>query len=357
MMRTDVQRRGVGTTLLVTVATACMLAVLLAPLAVLAGADLYEVLGVDSEASQKQIKKAYRKLSLKYHPDKNDGDEEAARKFQEVSHAYEILSDEDKKLLYDSGGEEAVEKHVQAESGGGPASPFDMFFGGGQRRNANRGPDAKVEVDVSLEDMYNGGEVSRRISRLRVCPGCADKPRSEKCRKCGRCPNEVKMVQRQMAPGFNIQTQQEVPSKEKCKDEAKTLTAVLERGMANGEEIVFERESEMRPGMIPGNVIFVLRQRSHNTFTRDGDDLHTTMVISLKEALTGFKKAIKQLDGREVVVESDGVTKPFEVRRIKGEGMPVHNFPSQTGDMHVKFEIKFPKTLSSEQVATLKELL
>jgi len=324
-----------------------------------ASASLYDVLGVDEEASESQIKRAYRKLSLKYHPDKNQGEdaETAATKFQEVSHAYEILSDPDKRMLYDSGGEDAVKKHEDAEKA--PASPFDMFFGGGNRGAANRGPNAKVEVSVSLEDMYNGGEVSRRISRLRVCPGCSDKEkaRSDRCRKCGRCPNEIKMVQRQMAPGFSIQQQQEVPSKEKCKDEAKTLSATLERGMAHGTEIVFERESEQRPGTIPGDVIFVLNQERHSVFTREGDDLHTTQTISLKEALTGFSKTIKQLDGREIVIESTGVTKPMEVRKIKGEGMPVHNFPSQTGDLHVKFNVRFPKTLSEAQVAALRDLL
>lgn len=326
-----------------------------APLAL--AADLYDVLGVAPDSSPAQIKKAYRKLSLKYHPDKNPGDEEANRKFQEVSAAYETLSDPDKKVLYDSGGEEAVKKHTEAENAGaGGGSPFDMFFGGGQRRQANRGPNAQVEVDVPLEDMYNGGEVSRRISRLRVCPGCAGS-RAERCRSCGRCPNEVKMVQRQMAPGFTVQTQQEVPSKEKCKDEAKTLTATIEKGMKHGEEITFERESEMRPGMIPGDVVFVLRQTPHRTYNREGDDLHMTMTITLKEALTGFRHTITQLDGREIVVESKGVTKPFEVRTIKDEGMPVHNFPSQHGDLHVKFKISFPKRLSPEQIETLKELL
>jgi len=333
------------------VAAAC---VLVAP----AQANLYDVLGIDEEASESQIKRAYRKLSLKYHPDKNAGDDEAASKFQEVSHAYEILSDPDTRMLYDSGGEEAVKKHQDAEKA--PASPFDMFFGGGNRGAANRGPNAKVDVPVSLADMYNGGEVSRRISRLRVCPGCSDKSKAktDRCKSCGRCPNEIKMVQRQMAPGFSIQQQQEVPSKEKCKDEAKTLTATVEKGMKNGEEIVFERESEQRPGTIPGDVIFVLNQERHPVFTREGDDLKATVTITLKEALTGFRKTLTQLDGREIVVEDNGkVIKPNEVRKIKGEGMPVHNFPSQTGDLHVTFHVKFPKTLTDAQKEQLRELL
>ncbi|CAE7880926.1 ERDJ3B, partial [Symbiodinium sp. KB8] len=316
-----------------------VLCLAVAALAVVMGEeDLYEVLGVAQDAPASKIKRAYRKLSLKYHPDKNPGDEEAERKFQQVAHAYNILSDEDKRILYDTGGERT------------PATLLhdawrwvllaDMFFGGGgQRRNQKKGQDIQAEVGVTLEDMYNGGEVSARISRNVVCRGCAKKPGSKKCRGCGQCPPEIRMVTRQMAPGFNVQMQEEVPSKEKCKNEATTLTATVEKGMPHGEQIKFERMSEQRPGMIPGDVIFVLKQRDHALFRRDGNDLHVDMHISLKEALVGFTKTVKQLDGREVVVESTGVTRPHQVRTIRGEGMPIHNFPSQAGDMHVKFYV------------------
>ena len=233
----------------------------------------------------------------------------------------------------------------------------DMFFGGGgQRRNQKKGQDIQAEVGVTLEDRYNGGEVSARISRNVVCRGCAKKPGSKKCRGCGQCPPEIRMVTRQMAPGFNVQMQEEVPSKEKCKNEATTLTATVEKGMPHGEQIKFERMSEQRPGMIPGDVIFVLKQRDHALFRRDGNDLHVDMHISLKEALVGFTKTVKQLDGREVVVESTGVTRPHQVRTIRGEGMPIHNFPSQAGDMHVKFYVDFPAQLSPDQVDKVKEL-
>eukprot|EP00938_MAST-03A_sp_MAST-3A-sp1_P002462 g2462.t1 len=309
--------------------------------------NYYDVLGVESSADERAIKKAYRKLSLKYHPDRNPGDEEAAEKFQEITHAYEILSDPEKKFLYDEGGESALQEN---EKGGG-MDPFSMFFGGGGRqRNRNKGPDAKVQMRVTLEDLYNGKMVQQSISRLVHCKGCREDPRSERCRKCRtKCPNEVKMVQRQMAPGFVVNTQQEVPSKEKCDMEKTTLDVYLERGMSDGEVITFKGKSERRPGQIPGDVHVVLKERKHHTFRRDGNDLHMTMKLTLKEALLGFSKTLRHLDNHEFTIQSQRIVKPFQVERIQGEGMPVHNFPSQKGDLLVKYEVIFPTSLTAPQ--------
>jgi DnaJ-class molecular chaperone len=309
---------------------------------------------LESDADDRSIKKAYRKLSLKYHPDRNPDNKEAADKFQEITHAYEILSDPDKKFLYDEGGESALQEN---ERGGG-VDPFSMFFGGGGRqRNRNKGPDAKVQMRVTLEDLYNGKMVKQSIARLVHCKGCREDPRSERCRKCKtKCPNEVKMVQRQMAPGFVVNTQQEVPSKEKCDMEKTDLEVYLERGMGDGEVITFKGKSERRPGQIPGDVHVVLKERRHKTFKREGNDLHMTMKLTLKEALLGFSKTLRHLDNHEFTIQSQKVVKPFQVERIQGEGMPVHNFPSQKGDLLVKYEVEFPTSLTADQQESIREL-
>ena len=349
------------------------------------------MLGVSDDAPDAKIKRAYRKLSLKYHPDKNPGDEAAAQEFAKyvagncsatarlvphalchlpapyhctharthrVAHAYEILSDPDKRMLYDTGGEDAVRENDMAAQA--PASPFDMLFGGGgggKKRNHKKGPDIRADIHVSLEDMYNGGEVSARIQRTVICRGCSKNPHTAKCRQCGACPPEVRIVTRQMAPGFNVQMQEEVPSKEKCKPDLTTLTAVVEKGMADGHEITFERMSEQRPGMLPGDVVFTLRQHPHARFRREGDDLHMDMHISLKEALVGFSRTVPHLDGHLVTIASDSVTKPGQVRNYKNEGMPQHDFPSHFGTLHVKFTVDFPSKLSNEQLEAIKSIL
>jgi len=334
--------------------------------------DFYEALGVGQDASDAEIKKQYRKLSLLYHPDKNPGDAEAARKFGEVARAYEILSDQEKRQIYDYEGEEAL---ATFEKGGNnqPASPFDMLFGGGGG-GRRKGPDAHVNVDVTLEELYNGGERSARVARNIICKKCRGTgAKGGATTKCPACDGRgFRIVQQQMAPGFNVQMQQTCDRcggkgqtfKTACPHcggkkvvmEEKTLTATIEKGMPSDHEIVFERQSEQSPGITPGNVIFKLHQIPHQRFRREGNDLHLTMHLTLREALLGFRKSFRHLDGREVWVESERITKPFEVRDISEEGMPVHNVPSERGTLHVKFEVDFPASLTADQKNLVKSL-
>merc|ERR1711871_789264 len=245
----------------------------------------------------------------------------------------------------------------------GASDPFSMLFGGGQQqqgRKSKKGADARVELAVSLEDMYNGGNVDASISRRVVCRGCKNGGKGknrERCSKCGRCPNEVRTVMRQMAPGFNVQQQEEVPSKHRCREEKTELETVVERGMKHGSQIKFERMSEQRPGFIPGDVIMTLKQKPHKLFRHEGNDLHVDMTISLKEALLGFSRTIKHLDGHEVEVgvPEGKITKPWQIIRLRGEGMPVHETPDEKGTLHVKMKIRFPRQLTAEQRAFVED--
>jgi DnaJ-related protein SCJ1 len=231
------------------------------------------------EATESQIKKAYRKLSLKYHPDKSKGDEEAESRFHEISRAYEVLSDPQKRQVYDLEGFEGLERDEQ--SAGRPSSPFDAFFGGGGKQ---RGPDAAVDMPVTLEELYNGAQKQAQFARnviCRKCRGTGAKGGKTTTRKtCGGSGHVL--VEQKMGPGFTVQMQQPCPKcggrgktfKEACPfchghkvvKEDKLLTAEIERGMPSTHQIVFERESEQRPGMIPGDVIFRLHQVPHNRF-------------------------------------------------------------------------------------------
>ena len=253
-----------------------------------------------------------------------------------MSRAYEVLTDSEKRQIYDLEGIEGLETHEKNGGQRAPASPFDMFFGGGGGGGGRRkGPDAQVDIEVTLEDLYNGGSRQARINRNVICPKCrgtgAKDGATQKCAACGG--KGVRMVQQQMAPGFVVQMQETCSEcsgkgqvfKTKCPHcggrkvmaEDKVLTGQIEKGMASEGQIRFVRESEQSPGVTPGDVIFQLKTKAHDRFRRAGDDLHSDQHLSLKEALLGFSRTIKHLDGRDVPLKHDGITQPFEVRKVR----------------------------------------
>jgi DnaJ-class molecular chaperone len=289
--------------------------------------DLYGALGLSDDADEAEIKKVYRKLSIKYHPDKNP--DEASRKiFNDVRDAYEILNDPDKKILYDTGGMEAVKK--------------------GDKGDIQKTDDVNSELEVSLNDLYNSNTMKAGLQRRVVCRGCRRKPDAPQCSGCGRCPNEIKVVNVQMGP-FVTQQQQEVPSKEKCKQADATIDVHIEKGMREGESLTYPRMAEERPGMLPGSVILKLKTKKHPLFVRRSDDLHIDMKVSLREALLGWSQTVRHLDGHTIELATKDVTRHSQVVKAKNEGMPLRDDPSSFGDLLVKISIDFPKELDETQ--------
>lgn len=339
---------------------------------VLAEKDFYGILGVARDATERQIKKAFRKLSLKYHPDKTRGNAELHQKYLDVSEAYEVLNDPDKRQIYDIDGEEGLKSGGRQQRGN---SIFDFFGGAGGGGGRRKGPNFQMKLDVTLEELYNGGERPLKIKRKVLCKSCRGTGAKDgKQTKCKACKGKgVVMKLQQLGPGFNVQMQSNcdrcggkgnIPKHKcpKCRgrklyDEETELKVVIEKGMPNGHPVLFERASEQSPDTTPGDVIVNLITQNHHKLRREGNDLHYDQTISLKEALLGYKKVIKQLDGRSVVIKSTNVTPHGFTKFIKGEGMPHHNFPSEKGQLVVHFSVNFPKTLSSEQKETIKKLL
>jgi len=237
-------------------------------------------------------------------------------------------------------------------------SPFEMFFGGGGgQKQSGRGRNMEIELPVTLEDLYNGNEKSATIKRRIVCRNCKKKPTIPRCRDCGPCPKEKKMVQRRAGPGMIVQQEVMVESKEKCKREEKTLKTTIEKGMPDNEEINFKYESEQKPGQIPGDVVLKLKTSGHSIFKRQRDTLSMKMTIPLRAALLGFETEFKHLDGHVVKIKRTGVTKPMQTIRIKGEGMPKHGFSSEFGDLVIQFTVEFPKNIDADLASGLEKLL
>eukprot|EP00331_Platyophrya_macrostoma_P006784 CAMPEP_0176424888 /NCGR_PEP_ID=MMETSP0127-20121128/11088_1 /TAXON_ID=938130 /ORGANISM="Platyophrya macrostoma, Strain WH" /LENGTH=350 /DNA_ID=CAMNT_0017805997 /DNA_START=32 /DNA_END=1084 /DNA_ORIENTATION=- len=341
------------------------LILVLAVFSLLSISALAEILELKSDASENDIKKAFRKLSAKYHPDKNQGNDEAHKKYVEINKAYEILNDPEKRQIYDLRGLHGLEEHLQ---GGGQ---MDVW---GNRRGQPRGPNAHAEIPVDLAELYNGAVKEMSMQKNVICNKCrgtgAKDGQTTKCKSCGG--KGVKMQKVSMGPGMTMQMQTHcdvcggkgITHAESCPicrgrkvlPTKKTLIVQIEKGMKDGQELVFARESEQSPDYMPGDVIFTLRQQPHSTFKREGNDLHTDLTITLKEAITGFSKRIRHLDGHYTEVSSNEIIQPFQVKRIPGQGMPIHGVPSQFGDMHVRFIVELPKKLTQADKEILEKV-
>ena len=246
---------------------------------------LYETLGLEKSADEKEIRKRYKKLAIKHHPDKG-GDE---AKFKEINAAYEILSDPEKRALYDKYGLEGLEEGRGGGGGGDADDLFSMFFGGGSgggRRGPRKSPSLQHPIKVSLEDLYNGKTVKLAINR-KVIVGEAT--------SCASCDGQgMKLELRQIGPGMVTQVQRQCPDcgghghKAKTKSERKVLEVHVEKGMANNSKITFRGMADELPNMEPGDIHFVIQVKEHELFKRKGADLLVTKDISLNQALTGF---------------------------------------------------------------------
>lgn len=334
-------------------------------------------MGVEKDAGENDIKKAYRKLALKAHPDKG-GDPET---FKNLTTAYEVLSDPEKRKVYDQHGKEGLEN---GGSGGGNAEDvFSMFFGGGGRgaRGPRKGEDIGHPIKMSLEDLYNGKTTKLAINRDRLCGACDGKGgRAGAERPCTDCHGRgIKVSLRQIGPGMVQQIQQpcttcrgqgkSIREEDKCREcrgnkvvkERKVLEVHVDKGMKNGQKIKFTGEADEAPDTIPGDVIFIIQEKEHDVFKRKGADLAMTMHISLSEALCGFTRTVTHLDDRVLKVTSapGEVVVPDSFKVIDGEGMPHHGNPFTKGRLFIQFKVDFPRSfsLSPTQMAAIRAAL
>lgn len=245
---------------------------------------LYDTLEIEKTATQKEVKKAYFRLSKLHHPDKG-GDEHI---FKEISAAYEILSDPETRQKYDKYGLQGVDDESGAAARG--EDLFSMFFGGGgrssQRQGPAKGPSVNHPIKVSLEDLYNGKTVKLAVNR-KVIVG--------EVKVCTKCNGQGAVMEvRQIGPGMITQMQRTCPAcagqgkMASTKSERKVLEVHIEKGMKHNSKITFAGAADELPGVEPGDVNFIIQEKEHALFKRKGADLLLTKDISLNQALTGF---------------------------------------------------------------------
>eukprot|EP00588_Corethron_pennatum_P031323 CAMPEP_0194318884 /NCGR_PEP_ID=MMETSP0171-20130528/15425_1 /TAXON_ID=218684 /ORGANISM="Corethron pennatum, Strain L29A3" /LENGTH=757 /DNA_ID=CAMNT_0039075929 /DNA_START=41 /DNA_END=2314 /DNA_ORIENTATION=+ len=341
------------------------------------GADYYDILGVDRDAVGKDIKKAYRRLSLEFHPDKNKA-AGASDKFAEVARAYEVLHDAEKRRTYDLHGEEGLQQEEAAQQrgggGGGGFDPFAQFFGGG--RSGGRGggaerktADATLPLHLTLRQLYVGEVLEVEYVRQVLCSRWRDCTQAmADCAGPG-----IKTFRQQLAPGFVQQVQQHDSRcisrgkmwKRDCQAcpggqteaEVVQLTIDVQKGMRHGEKIVFEGVTDEKVGMEPGDLIFVIREQGLEGFTRDGDHLYVRREIQLVDALVGVQLELEHVDGSTFDIQITDVTECDQVLRVPGKGMPRPNGRGGHGDMYVTFEIVFPLTLDDQEKKQIDAIL
>lgn len=347
--------------------------------------DYYDILGVSRDATPDQIKKAYRQLAKKFHPDVNKDDKDAAEKFKEVAEAYEILSDDQKRATYDRFGHDAFDPTRGGAGGfggfgegmGGFGDIFDLLFGaaggGGQRRRSGpqRGSDREVRLDIDFEEAVFGSEKDfdlQRIEKCGTCKGNGAEPGSP-IKTCPQCKGSGQVRSAQSTPFGRFET---VKPCNRCQGEGKiiekpcsackgtgkvrkkrTINVRIPAGIDTGARLRMQGEGEIGINGGPaGDLYIIIVVRPHERFTRDGYTLITETEIDFVQASLGAEIEVPLLGGMIHKLEIPAGSQPGDVLTVKGKGIP-HLHGQRSGDLKVYLKIKIPTKLSKRQ----KELL
>ena len=357
--------------------------------------DYYEVLGVQKNATADEIKKAYRKLAVKYHPDKNPGDKEAEEKFKEAAEAYSVLSDADKKAKYDQFGHAGVDGSTPDFSQGfgnlndilndlfggafgggfGGFSGFGGGFGGGQRQQrVYKGRDIRVRVKLTLEEIARGVDKEISIEKSVPCHECGGKgaKNSSDIKTCPAC-NGTGQVQR-VVNSFLGQTVT-YSTCQQCGGEGKiisnpcrtcggtglvrkreTIKVKIPAGVEAGMQLTIQGQGHAaKNNGINGDLLVVIEEQEHPNLKREGSNLYYTKIISMPDAILGAEVEIPCLDG-PYKLKVDAGTQSGTVVRLRNKGLPTVNGYGGTGDLYVKFAVWIPKKLDREEKAVIESL-
>jgi len=356
--------------------------------------DYYEVLGVSKNSSPDEIKKAYRKLALKYHPDKNPGNQEAEAKFKEAAGAYEVLSNPSKKQKYDQFGHAGLGN--QGGFGGGGMTMEDIFshfgdiFGGGgfedffnfggrgssrSRRAVQRGTNLRIRVKLTLEEIAKGVEKKVKVNKLIVCQQCngSGSSGSGSVNTCQTCNGRGQVSRVTSTFLGQMQTTSTCPN---CNGEGEVITkkcpTCIGTGTVKGEEVI---SVKIPPGAmegiqlslngkgnaaprngIAGDLIIVIEEIPHEHFVRDDINIYYEHYLSFPEAVLGTTIEVPTLDGKARVKVPVG-TKPGKLFRLKNKGIPALNYPTHIGDLLIYINIWVPDKLNSKEKEQIQKLM
>ncbi|KAG8498438.1 hypothetical protein CXB51_004955 [Gossypium anomalum] len=283
------------------------------------GVDYYNILKVSRNATDDDLRKSYKRLARKWHPDKNlVNNKEAEAKCKQIFEAYNVLSDPLKRQIYDLHGEQGLNSAESSSPNGfsaggvgGMANKFDQRNGQGYKKASP----VETQLLCSLEELYKGGRRRMRISRS--IPG-----------EFGKLKTVEEILKIDIKPGWK-----------------------------KGTKITFPEKGNQEPGFTPSDLIFVVDEKPHAIFKRDGNDLIATLKISLLEALTGTILSLTTLDGRTLPISVTDIVNPGHEVVIPNEGMPISKEPSKRGHLKIQFDIIFPSKLSAEQKCDLRRAL
>ena len=348
--------------------------------------DFYKILGVSKGASATEIKKAYRKKAIEFHPDKNPGDSKAEEKFKQAAEAYEILSDADKKAKYDRFGHQAFEGGGGGGFGGGGFggggmnmddifSQFGDIFGGGGggfsgfsgggRKAQVKGSNLRIRVKLTLEEIANGVEKKIKVKRKKVAKGTSYKT-------CATCNGSGQVTRIQNTILGRMQTSapcntcggsgQLIDKKPSNADEhgmlqtEETVSIKIPAGVVDGMQLKVSGKGNEAPGNgISGDLLVAIEEKSHDTLQREGDNLHYDLYISISDAVLGTSKEIDTVNGKVRIKIEQGV-QSGKILRLRNKGIPSINSYG-TGDLLVHINVWTPKTLNKEQKEFFKKMI
>ena len=340
--------------------------------------DYYEVLGVDKNADEATIKKAYRTLAKKYHPDMNPGDKEAEKKFKEASEAYAILSDPEKKQQYDQFGHAAFEGGAGGGYGGFDfnSADFSDIFGGGRRRASNgpmKGANIRTSVRITFEEAVFGVDKELELNLKDPCPTChgtGAKPGTSKttCPKCGGKGQVVFTQQSFFGTVRNVQTCPDCGGtgqiiKDKCQDchgtgyisSRKKIQVSIPAGIDNGQSVRIREKGEPGTNGGPrGDLLVEVMVQRHPIFQRQDSNIYSTVPVSFAVAALGGEIMIDTVDGKVAYTVKPGTQTDTKVR-LKGKGVPSLRYKDTRGDHYVTLVVQVPDKLSHEAKELLRQ--